>query len=294
MLPVMAPKLSPLGQLLADIAAASTEWKKDDLDFRRRRRSPGQLTPWFRGVSSEEYECEPTLLREYGRAYGLHRNHSADEWREICDRIRELEKYICNRFQTMAARLVRIPRAERITWRSILQHHGLPSRLLDWSANPLVGIYFAVRKEDDHKAGDAKLWMLNPRVLSARAVEGNDKRHIADPQDPEVIDWFDLTENLKHDALPLPIIPRHVILRHSAQHARFTLHGPQPKWWDRVRKGGKVDPKIRREFLIKKKDRLSIRQELSQYGITPATVFPSLDGIGQELKLRLVDLTRLD
>jgi len=55
-----------------------------------------------------------------------------------------------------------LPRpASSLEWLAIGQHHGLPTRLLDWSRNPLVGTYFAVREDPSYSAGcDSALFAL--------------------------------------------------------------------------------------------------------------------------------------
>jgi hypothetical protein len=61
-------------------------------------------------------------------------------------------------------------------WLFLAQHYGLPTRLLDWSENPLVAAYFAVQDLDD----DGCVWALSPTGLNRGATYGLIK--ITDPK----------------------------------------------------------------------------------------------------------------
>ncbi len=50
-----------------------------------------------------------------------------------------------------------------LDWLALMQHYGLPTRLLDWSTNMLVGLYFAVNKDEDI---DGSLYVLDAGCVS--------------------------------------------------------------------------------------------------------------------------------
>jgi hypothetical protein len=99
---------------------------------------------WFRGQPKKDWKLIPSLGR--GRRPVL-----------------QTEDYLIKRFRQNATLLVGNTVQSEWDWLLVMQHHGVSTRLLDWTENPIVALYFAVIEKP---STDGALWMLLPSELN--------------------------------------------------------------------------------------------------------------------------------
>jgi hypothetical protein len=115
--------------------------------------APTRSRWFFRGQTCASWGLQPSVHRDYGD---------------------EEERYLTQEFRARAGvRHARLPRyADYADWLALMQHYGLPTRLLDWTHSPLVAAFFAVEPTLRHHAKcnedpvDAAIWALFPRDLN--------------------------------------------------------------------------------------------------------------------------------
>jgi len=90
----------------------------------------------YRGQGSKNWSLTPSIAR-----IELSKNKKL---LEQCESWIKLEKEIINRFIRHSHPHLKYVPDSYIEWLVLGQHHGLPTRLLDWSQNPLVSLYFAL------------------------------------------------------------------------------------------------------------------------------------------------------
>jgi hypothetical protein len=132
---------------------------------------------------------------------------------------------------------------------ALAQHHGLPTRLLDWTSNPLIACYFAVTADPAGRDPTARIYAV--RTTRITKIE-------TDP----AFGPFDTPQVLR-------FYPRTVSERLASQRGFFTVH-PNPL--------SPLDGEAR-VFNIDARHRPYFRRRLYRLGIDPWAVKGGLDGL---------------
>ena len=188
----------------------------------------------FRGVPDSTYELVPKAGRQ--------------NWNE------NLEKHMFHAFCREITAYIEKPPTSEWEFLAIAQHHGLPTRLLDWSENLLVAIFFACNNKTD---SDGAVYVLNTKS-------------VVDPEKSP----FEMTRIAKYR-------PNHVTQRITAQRGLFTVH-PKPNkpmlLGDSPHKAYQT-----RKVIIPAKAKERILWDLSRFNINARSLFPDLDGLANFL-----------
>jgi hypothetical protein len=171
-------------------------------------------------------------------------------------------------------------------WLCLMQHYGLPTRLLDWTESPLVAAHFALAGSNND-VEDAVIWTLDPIKLNQIMLGVPDlfplHHHFEEPHK-----YFDseVEDSPTPDERPIvAVAPTELDIRVAVQQAQFTIHHSKEPLENHPRA---------REFLgcvrIPKAKRESMRDELRTLGIRKRNLFPDLEHLAEDLQLDFPDV----
>ncbi len=227
---------------------------------RLKEKHTGRL--WYRGEEDASLELIPSIQRS--------------------DKRMEVERFITNDFYTEAHRMLESPPAKKnyAAWVSLMQHYGLPTRLLDWTTAPLIAAFFAVETYETTDDKDAGIWILVPDRFNDTQGFG----HCIYPIDAETTQEM-LLPAFKHnhhnhelDGRILACSSIENDRRMNSQQANFTVHNGTArleKICDEDTLYKMVIPGDRKKYFI---------DSLNSLGITEKTVYPDLDHLSIDLR----------
>jgi hypothetical protein len=259
---------------IRDVAGALKSFKldvarlRDEFDDELTSAGRSNVPVWFRGLSDADWQLLTTMA--------LHGDMNQ-------------EQAMMNRFMQNATQFLD-HRPDDWEWMFLMRHHGLPSRLLDWTESALIGLYFAVtpiltsgaRVEElqRHDDSDSALWCLLPAELNKESALYT-RRPLEIPmlEDEDSNSGHYLPKQValapeKSVANPCAGLAMRSIARMQAQKGVFVVTHRSQTPIEEVGDGTHVW-----RYVIRARRKAIIRNELRVLGVTPLTVFPELDSV---------------
>jgi hypothetical protein len=221
----------------------------------------------FRGLSENHEKIENSLM-QLGRNF------------------QQMEKHLIRNFRKYAHKDV-VEHDSIWNWLSLAKHHGLPTRLVDWTFSPYVAMHFLTSSMQKY-AEDGAIWAVDYVKVHEHLPEKLKKLLSEEGSDVFTIDMLnsaikDLNEfdSLSKEVFLLFYEPPSIDQRIINQYALFSLLSSPAAYMDDWLK---KYPGSFKKFVVNAELKWEIRDKLDQANITERVLFPGLDGLSVWLK----------
>ncbi|MFN4327653.1 MAG: FRG domain-containing protein [Limnobacter sp.] len=214
----------------------------------------------YRGVTDSSHQLIPSIGRNT-------MDHTHGD-------IESLETNILNEFKRLTVPLQKDPPKSEFEWLFLAQHYGLPTRLLDWSSNPLVALFFATERNDTK---DGAIYYLKHAVTDQYELFDYKTANYTKNEAAKPASIFAIQP---HQGEFIFIRPRYTDERYINQKSIFSC----PK--DPFNPPNIPDIKT---IAVRGAWKPEIRCRLRMLGISTSFIYPGIAGIASEIKAHQFD-----
>jgi hypothetical protein len=244
----------------------------------------------FRGQRETEWPLQTSLERITRVSYS--RGNSSGSFQ--LNRKAEQEQLL-SRFRQMAPNYSHpLPPSEDLSgWLSLMQHHGVPTLLLDWTYSPDVAMYFALEEEPQLGTKRSAIWAIDLDWLKAKEYEllQSDAATLASGTNQTRVERLNSLIDQDKTPVIVKIDPLETHERITAQRGLFLWKRfEQTPFFDQILMTMMIHPEIPDRPVIRKLEvgtdqRIEFLRKLARKkGIHRASLFPGIDGFCQSLK----------
>ena len=234
---------------------------------------------WYRGTGCARFQLLPSLYR--------HRTVTA------VDKLAKLESQLMTRFRQRS-----IPLHSRSLvddWDALffMQHYGVPTRLLDWTENPFISLYFAVMSAPNIQGSngqpryseDAAIWILDPVVWNRHSLRHTSyDGEVLTPGDDSLKSFKPAPTFTGMHKIPVALYGAHNSPRIVAQRGVFTIFGQNNKPMEKIFEDEQFPSDCLIKVVLKRSRIFTFRSSVLTYGVCESAVFPDLDGLAKEIR----------
>lgn len=201
-----------------------------------------------------------------------------------------IERSILRNFTKYAS--IEDDRLEDSIWRQLIigQHHGLPTRLLDWTYSPLIALHFATSGEDlaQMEENDCVVWEIDIEEINSLLPQTYQKKLDEESSYLFTVEMLDsLTQSLEvydkemADSAMILIEPPSIDQRIINQYSYFSI---VPRDVENIEEFLNNNTDHTTKYVIDKSLKWRIRDMLDQLNVNERIVFPGLDGLTAWIK----------
>lgn len=205
------------------------------------------------------------------------------------------EQYIVREFKRRAHHYLRdLPDDEDdLEWLALMQHHGAPTRLLDWTKSAYIAAFFAA--ESASKSTSSAIWAIDQESIRSEALV---MLGITDPEGDNDLssrkNFTKLYRGIPPEGLYLtaPVQPYRMNERLTIQQGLFLFPNHALMGFERNLKGLLHHANKRYaenvnwlyKIVVQPEARLGLLEVLNTMNINAATLFPGLDGFARSFR----------
>ena len=223
----------------------------------------------YRGIPNVDYKLLTSLYRNCGKKQ------------------KDLEQHILDNFSKYAE--LEAPTMLTSVWKRMIlgQHHGLPTRLLDWTRSPLVALHFAMTESDYTQMDkhDAVVWKIDipdlkkylPDEYRKVLDDAHSSVYTMDQLDQVTGGSLDKYDNDMGASRMVILEPPSMDQRVANQYSFFSVVPSEMRDVDSFLEETSNTVK----YIISKDIRWHLRDALDQMNINERMIYPGLDGVAR-------------